>query len=189
MYKEGSVCVCGLVGRGKDMLMANVVVRRGIPYVGNTNYCSELYIPFNYKDIDCGGNTYDDFINGTLKYYEYPYPDGTDIYLGDLGVYFPSQYCSELNHKYKNIPTFLALSRQLGKAHVHFNVQNLNRAWDKVREMSEKYVWCSWCKVFLVNGYCKRLSFMRDINLVLIVFRLILCRFLCLIRTDSSAGE
>lgn len=68
-----------------------------------------------------------------MKAYEYPYPDGTDIYIADAGIYFPSQFCNELNRDYKYFPTFMALTRHLGEANVHFNVQNLNRVWDKIR--------------------------------------------------------
>lgn len=83
----------------------------------------------------------------THKHYEYPYDDGTDIYIADAGVYFPSQYCGDLNKKYGYFSTFMALSRQLGECNVHFNVQNLNRVWDKIREQSDIYIMCNWCKV------------------------------------------
>jgi hypothetical protein len=38
MFEDGNVCVTGLRGRGKDMLMSNVVVRRKKPYVSNVDY-------------------------------------------------------------------------------------------------------------------------------------------------------
>ena len=41
----------------------------------------------------------------------------------------------------------MALSRQLGECNFHINVQNLNRVWDKIREQSDIYVMCNWCKV------------------------------------------
>lgn len=41
----------------------------------------------------------------------------------------------------------MALSRQLGACNVHFNVQNLNRAWDKIREQSDIYISCRRCIV------------------------------------------
>lgn len=146
LFRAGNVCVCGLRGRGKDMLTANVVARRKLPYISNTDYGGD-HIPFVPMNFDCGGNTYDNFINGTIKHYEYPYDDGTDIYIADAGVYFPSQYCGDLNKKYGYFSTFMALSRQLGECNVHFNVQNLNRVWDKIREQSDIYIMCNWCKV------------------------------------------
>lgn len=146
LFKSGNVCVFGLRGRGKDMLMSNVTVRRSLPYVSNIDYGGQ-YIPLDMQRFNCGGNTYDNFINNVYYQYLYPYSDGTDIYITDLGVYFPSQYCNELNKKYGYFSTFMALSRHLGEANVHFNVQNLNRAWDKIREQSDIYICCNWCKV------------------------------------------
>lgn len=146
LFKQGSVCVVGLRGTGKDMLMANVAVRRKKPYVSNIDYGGH-FLPLELDKLDCGCNTYRDFISGQVKKYIYPYPDGTDIYTSDIGVYFPSQYCSELNRDFKQVPVTLALLRQLGDAEWHFNVQNLNRAWDKLRELSCTYIACRWCKV------------------------------------------
>lgn len=157
LFEDGNVCVTGLRGRGKDMLMSNVVVRRKLPYVCNVNYDGRpsrrkakrsTFRPFNPLDYDTH-NTYDDFITGTVKPYVYPHQDGTDIYISDAGVYFPSQNCSELNKKYGGFVTFMALSRHLGVCNVHSNAQNLNRIWDKIREQSDSYITCNWCFVFL----------------------------------------
>lgn len=146
LFRAGNVCVCGLRGRGKDMLFANVAVRRCLPYVSNTDYGGDC-IPFDPLLYDCGGNTYENFLNGDLYHYEFPHADGTDIYIADAGVYFPAQHCKELNKKYAYISTFVALTRQLGQCNMHFNVQNLNRVWDKIREQSDIYIMCNWCKV------------------------------------------
>ncbi len=146
LFQSGNVCVCGLRGRGKDMLFANVAVRRGLPYVSNTDY-GGCHIPFDPLTYDCGGNTYENFINDDIFFYEYPHADGTDIYLSDAGIYFPAQHCKELNKKFGFISTFVAISRQLGECNFHFNVQNLNRVWDKIREQSDIYIMCNWCKV------------------------------------------
>lgn len=147
LFEEGNVSVCGLRGKGKDMLMANVVVRRKLPYVSNVYYGGECF-PLNLSALDCGKNTYDDFINDTVKYYEFPYGDGVDVYVSDAGVYFPSQYCNELNRKYPYLAMYQALSRHLANANFHYNTQTLNRVYDKIREQSETYIRCIWCKVF-----------------------------------------
>lgn len=152
MFEKGNVCVCGLKGSGKDMLFANIVLRRDIPYVSNTVYSprkqKERSLLFHHKleleKLNCGENSYKNFLNDDVYEYVYPYADGTDIYIADAGVYFPSQYCNELNRDYKYFPTFMALSRHLGDANVHFNVQNLNRVWDKIREQSDQYIMCRW---------------------------------------------
>ncbi len=146
LFRAGNVCVCGLRGRGKDMLMSNVVVRRDMPYVSNVDYGGD-HIEFDPLNYTCGGNTFEEFINGDLKPYVYPHEDGTDIYVSDAGVYFPAQYCKELNKRYGFLSTFMALSRHLGECNFHFNVQNLNRVWDKIREQSDIYIMCNRCIV------------------------------------------
>lgn len=146
LYKKHAVSVCGMVGSGKDMLTANVIERRKLPHVSNCPYNSNS-MPYDYKAIECGGNTYKDFVENTLKKYDFPYFDGCDFYLSDCGIYFPSQFCNELNRDYKQLPTFMALTRQLGKCHVHYNAQNLNRVWDKIREMADVYIRCNRCIV------------------------------------------
>lgn len=148
-FEEGNVSICGLKGRGKDMLMANVVIRRKLPYISNMDYGGEHY-DLDFKLLDLGGNTYKDFLNSTVKYYRYPYPDKTDIYISDAGVYFPAQYCNELNRDYKNLPAFAALSRHIGNCAVHTNSQALSRVWDKWREQSDIYILCRRC--FYVCG-------------------------------------
>lgn len=146
LFESGNVCVSGLRGRGKDMLIANVVMRRKLPYVSNVNYGGH-YFPLHMQEFDCGGNTYHNFITGDLKPYTFPYADGTEIYISDAGVYFPAQYCKQLNKDYGYFSTFIALSRQLGSCNVHINVQNLNRCWDKIREQSDIYICCNWTRV------------------------------------------
>lgn len=148
-FEQGSVCVVGMKGRGKDLLFGNVIARRKQPYVSLIDYgCKKAeYQPLDFEKIDCK-NSYKEFLHKNVQHYEYPYVEGSDIYLTDVGVYFPAQYCNELNRDYKHLPTFMALSRQLGGGtRVHSNCQNLNRIWDKIREMSDYYIYCNWCKV------------------------------------------
>lgn len=146
MFKKYSVAVYGAKGTGKDVIFGNVINRRKIPYISNTNYGGVWY-PLDNTKINCGGNTYKDFIEGTLKKYTFPYEDGTDVYIADIGVYYPSQYCNELNRDYKHVPVYEALSRHLGKSKLHYNTQAINRAWDKIREQCEYYIKCISCKV------------------------------------------
>lgn len=157
MFDTGNVCVCGLRGCGKDMLMSNVVIRRKLPYVSNVDY-GGLRHPFVPLQYDCGRNTYREFIEGSVYPYTYPWADGTDLYISDAGVYFPSQYCNELNRDYGFFATFMALSRHLGECNVHFNVQNLNRCWDKIREQSDLYIMCNWCKVLFHRIVIQRVT-------------------------------
>lgn len=146
-FKKGNVCVTGLRGCGKDMLFANVVARNTKQYISNIDYNTKSqYFAFCPSALRIGSD-YEDFINETCKPFNYDYPLKADYYLSDIGVYFPSQYNGELNKKYKDIPVFMALSRHIAECNVHINVQNLNRAWDKIREQSDTYIRCNWCKV------------------------------------------
>lgn len=146
LFKTGNVSVCGLRGSGKDMLFANVIMRRKDPYISNTNYGGD-WIPFDPQSLNCN-NTWRNFMDGKLMPYFYPYPEKVDFYIADGGVYMPSQYQGELCKEYGYVPIFMALSRHLGDANLHYNVQNLNRMWDKIREQSDIYIRCIWCKVF-----------------------------------------
>lgn len=158
-FNSGNVCVTGLRGRGKDMMLANIACRNNHSYISNVDYTGDnRYIPLNLTALNCGQNNYRNFISGEIKPYDYPYADNTDIYISDVGVYFPSQYCNELNRDYKEFPVFMALSRQLGDNNVHINVQNLNRAWDKIREQSDTYIYCRWCKVFFGKIVIQRIT-------------------------------
>ena len=157
IFKSGNTCVTGLRGRGKDLLMSNVVARRKLPYISNIDYhCkSSQYIRLDFPSLDTK-NEFQDFIDGTIKKYDYPYPDGADIYISDSGIYLPAQYYTKLDKLYGYLSTFMALSRHLGDCNVHINAQNLNRVWDKVREQSDMYILCRSCKVLF-----GKLVFMR----------------------------
>lgn len=150
-YEKGDVCVVGEKGSGKDMLTGNIIARRKRDYVSNVEYQRKGIIPLkryelDFEKLNVVENTYKDFISGDVKYYEYPYPIGCDVYISDVGVYLPSQYCNELNRDYKHLATLSALSRQLG-FRIHTNCQNINRIYDKLREQSRSYITCLWCKV------------------------------------------
>lgn len=150
MFERGSVCVVGMKGTGKDMLTGNVIARRKKPYACNINYNAQKsrFEPLDFTTLTLSGNTPFDLVDGKIKPYRYPYEDGTDIYISDVGIYFPSQYCNELNKRYSGIALFEAVSRHLGDARVHLNCQNYGRIYDKMREMSDTYILCEWCKYF-----------------------------------------
>lgn len=146
LFRSGSVSVCGLRGRGKDMLIANIIARRKEGYISNVDYkckgCKFVPLRMDYLDVR---NNYRNFIYHNINKYEYSYPLGYDIYISDVGVYFPAQYNGELNKEFKQFPVFMALSRQLGECNVHTNTQALQRPWDKLREQSDIYVRCERC--------------------------------------------
>lgn len=144
LFANDSVCVTGMRGSGKDVLFGNIIARRKKPYVSNLDYGGDRE-DLSIGALNLGGATYDQFINGNLPQWKYPYKIGSDIYISDVGVYMPSQYCNELNKKYSSLPLYFALSRQVSKNNIHLNVQNLNRSWDKLREQSNVYIRCRKC--------------------------------------------
>lgn len=140
-FKSGNVIVSGLKGRGKDLIFCWVINKRKENYISNVEYSSpkKKYkrFEFNKKVWELNGNTYNTMNEGKIKEFKYPYPDGIDYYISDIGVYFPAQYHKELDKDNKGAPLFLALSRHLGDCNVHCNVQRQNRVWDKLREQSD----------------------------------------------------
>ena len=144
LFKDGNVCVTGLRGKGKDLLMGNVIARRNEEYVSNLDY-GGAFNRVDFSKLLVANNTYINLLDDSINYYEYPYPDGSDVYVSDAGIYFPSQYCNELNKRYGAFATYMALSRQLSHNNVHINAQNLNRVWDKIREQSGIYITCRRC--------------------------------------------
>lgn len=148
LFESGNVCVTGLRGTGKDVLFGSVIGRRRADYVSNLDYTNgKGYNELDFDKINAGRNTWENLLKGDPYYYEYPYPMGSDIYLSDAGIYLPAQYCSELNKRYPYLPTYMALSRQVSHNNFHFNSQNLNRVWDKIREQSDIYIRCKRCVV------------------------------------------
>lgn len=115
MLFNRNVMICGERGTGKDMLTGNVIARRfEKAYISNTDYGikNKLYIPLELPKLFVS-NDYRNFLTDKVKRYKYMYPDGIDIYIADCGVYFPAQYCNELNRDYKEMTAFLCLSRHL----------------------------------------------------------------------------
>lgn len=150
-FEKGNVLVSGMRGRGKDVAFCVVVNSRKRNYISNIQYSNpkKRYQRFNFdaKVWALSGNTYTDLIDNRVKTYSYPYPDGIDYYISDAGIYFPSQYQSELVKRYAGAPMFQALSRHLGDCNVHVNSQRQNRVWDKIREQSDIYIVMRGCHV------------------------------------------
>lgn len=145
LFKQRNVCVDGLRGRGKDLLFGNVINRLKKPYISNLCYDKKgLYNQFNINDFDIKNN-YRNFNNYDINKYEFPFEDSMDLYLSDCNLYFPNYDFINLNKEYKGFIGYCALSRQISNNNVHFNTQNLNRVWDKLREQSDVYIKCVAC--------------------------------------------
>lgn len=168
LFENGNVLVSGEKGSGKDVLFGNVIARIKRPYISNMNYTNDdRYNSLDLNKLDCGKNTYKNFVSGDIKYYKYPYDDGIHIYISDIGNYFPSQYTGILDRDYPYAPVTFSLIRQLGDCQIHGNTQDYNRVWNKLREQaSERFIRCSKCYVLFGNQgkFAKRFKklFKRD---------------------------
>lgn len=173
LFSDTSVCVGGARGSGKDLLFNHVVESRKASYISNMVYggTSDVKSVSSVKSSDfvripfepsvqwsLGGNVCRDFIEGDIKSYKYPFPDGIDYYISDGGVYFPSQEFSSLNKKYPSFPLFQALVRHLGDCNIHVNVQAFGRLWDKLREQFEYYILCRSSRVLFGHIVFQRLT-------------------------------
>lgn len=146
-FCKGNVVVTGHKGRGKDLLFSFVTNyrwrKKKEKYISNVDYSGgKGYSEFDFKYMDLGGNSFENFLNNSLVPYEYRYKEGRDFYIADAGVYLPSTYHDKLVKKYGEVPLFYAIQRHLADSNTHVNIQNLNRLWDKLREQADYYIDC-----------------------------------------------
>lgn len=144
LSRTGNISISGKKGSGKDLMQGNIVARKKERYASNMDYTNDdRYIPLDLTLFNVGGNTWENFINGDIKHYEFPYEDGVDVIISDAGVYLPSQYDSQLDKKYPYLATWAALQRQLNDGQLHFNSQAHGRVWKKLREQCcDHYIRC-----------------------------------------------
>lgn len=147
LLSAGNCLFGGLRGSGKDMLMGNCIARRKKPYISNIDYgCKSQFIPLDFSSIDVGNDSFN-FVSNKVNNYAYPYPEKCDIYVSDIGVYFPSYDFKQLDKSYRYVLPFFALSRHLGDCNFHCNSQSFSRVWDKIREQSDTYIRCLKCRL------------------------------------------
>jgi hypothetical protein len=125
--------VYGLRGAGKDVLFAHVINLKSGKHYSNIYYNDQTEVR-DLKELNVGGNTYEDFINGKIKKFTPNFEENYHFFISDAGVYLGCQYNKELNANYGELPIHIALRRHLYNSHLHTNSQALNRPWDKVRE-------------------------------------------------------
>lgn len=148
-HKQHNVYITGEKGSGKDIMTGNIVARISERYVSNLDYThDERFIPLDLSKFDCGLNTYEDFINGVLHQYVYPYEDNVNVYISDAQNYFPSYADSLLSKKYPYLNTWASLQRQLGDSSLHMNTQAYMRVWKTLRDQcSDNFIRCERCFV------------------------------------------
>ena len=129
----------GFQGTGKDLLASHVIRLIGRPHYGNIRYDDNTML-FDLKDLNAGGNTFIDLINGTLNKFPRKFAEGCHKYISDCGIYLPSQYHKELEELYPGMPVEFALHRQLYDAQIHINSQDIDRPWTKLTEQVDAFI-------------------------------------------------
>ena len=141
VFDNFDVAVYGLRGTGKDVLFAHAINLQDKKHYSNIYYNENTEIR-DLKELNVGGNSYEDFINGNIEKFEPNFEEGYHFYISDAGVYLGCQYNKELNQNYGELPIHIALRRHLYDSHVHTNSQALNRPWDKIREQQGCFIHC-----------------------------------------------
>lgn len=140
-FDKTSVIVYGCKGSGKDLLFQKVIyLKRKEKYMSNNNY-GYKYLQEPIKELSTYPNTFEAFINGTIKKIQKNDEwEDVDYYISDVGIYMPSQYNGLLNKNYPTLPVFYAISRHLYNNNIHINSQYLTRAWNLLREQADKFI-------------------------------------------------
>ncbi len=138
-FSRCNVMVYGKKRQGKDLIFAHVIALRGEKHYANIPYNENTEI-ISLDELNVGDNTFEDFINGTVRPFTPRFEEGYDVYVSDGGIYLPCHFNKELNTKYPGMPIFFALSGQLYDMRVHINSQALSRPWDKLREQADSYI-------------------------------------------------
>lgn len=134
-FKSGNVGVFGKKRKGKDVLFQKVIAVRREPYYATLDYGYQLIYKITPNALKLGKNTYNDFINGTIKTFKREFVEKRDFYISDAGNIFPSQYRKELELKYPGAPLFVSLQGHAYDSNTHFNWNGAyTRLWDKLRE-------------------------------------------------------
>ena len=139
LFENYNVMTYGAKGSGKDLITALVIYLRGEKHYSNIYYDENTEIR-ELGELHVGGNTYEDFVNGTVKKFKPNFEEGFDYYSSDGGIYIGCQYDKELNRKFPELPIHVALRRHLYNSRFHINSQALGRPWNKVREQQNAYI-------------------------------------------------
>ena len=142
VFKDNSVLVFGRKGKGKDLLFQKVIyMRRKNKYISNISYGYKgIIAPISSLSLE--PNTYENFINDDIVKVKSLDFEANDYYLSDGGIHLPSQEDHYLHKKFKSLPLYYALSRQLYLQNIHVNTQCMSRLWKALREQADYYIKC-----------------------------------------------
>lgn len=170
-FRRCNVMVFGKKGTGKDLIFAHVIALRGEKHYANIPYDYNTEV-IELHEVAAGDNTFEDLVNGTVRPFTPRFEEGFDVYMSDLGIYFPSSLYPLLDKLYPSLPVDMALSRQLYNSNRHGNSQALERPWIKIREQADSYIQtlgtidCGDCLYVHIRGYDQYDNAKNEVNWV-----------------------
>lgn len=142
-FENMNTITYGHKGTGKDLVTDKVIHHRNEHYYANIPYsCEYLHLIKDFREVSCEPNDYKALVSGNIIKTKHKFIEGADIYISDMGVYFPSYMDSTLYKLYPSMPVLYALDRQLYSQNIHFNTQSLERGWKALREQADFFVRC-----------------------------------------------
>lgn len=143
-YSQHNLIVFGEKGSGKSLMFSCIAKLSKFGYVSNTDFgFKKPHYLIDPKDVNCGENTYEDFLKGNIKPFDkQPLWEKKSVLLDDAGVYLPSWEDNLLKKTYKGMPIAFAVWRHLYDAPIHINSQDCERVWKLLREQQGRYIYC-----------------------------------------------
>lgn len=141
-FRHCNTITFGPKGSGKDVVTDKVINHRKEVHYANIPYSKDEleHIITNFKEVSAPVD-FNNLIRGDFKKEPHKFIEGADIYISDMGVYFPSYMDSILYKLYPSMPVLYALDRQLYSQNIHFNSQSLARGWKALREQADYFIY------------------------------------------------
>lgn len=141
---QDSLIICGRKGKGKSKVMSKMTsLARKSGYLSNIDFKHKGQEIVKIKDINCGQNTYEKFLEGDIfPFDKHESWEGKPVFIDDAGVYLPNYADSSLKKKYPSLPIAYALWRHLYDAPIHMNCQDVNRPWKLLKEQADGFILC-----------------------------------------------
>ena len=90
-FSRCNVLVFGKKRQGKDLIFAHVIALRGEKHYANIPYDENTEV-ITLDELNVGDNTFEDFINGTVRPFSPRFDEGCDVYVSDGGIYLPCHF-------------------------------------------------------------------------------------------------
>lgn len=132
--KQDSLIVFGKKGKGKTLLFSEMTRMDKEGFCSNTDFRRKKGKTININEISVGDNTWEDVLEGNIKFITKKEFEKKPIYIDDAGIYLPNFADTMLKKKYPSMPIAFAVWRHLYDAPIHINSQDVNRVWKLLKE-------------------------------------------------------